>query len=76
MVWIGIVWDIFIRTLKGFFGTDKPLVTEVQNAKPEIPLPVKSDAELLADLGMRLDDRTKDERDLHDRSSGEAATNP
>ena len=76
MGWIALVWDIFLRTLKGIFGTDKPAVTEVQNAKPEIPLPVPADSVLLGELGLRRDNaRPSDENGVHSGLSGQAPAN-
>lgn len=72
-IWAAII-SAFMGIIKGIFGTDKPMVTEVQNARPEMPVDNRSDVELLADCGVRLDPRPENKDGLHDSSSWETTT--
>jgi hypothetical protein len=44
--------QVILGIFKTIFGTDNPCETEVRNAKPEIPLPARPDADLLRELGL------------------------
>lgn len=71
---IGFIVDIVLKVIKFLWGTDKPIETEVINAKPEKPIGEPSPDDMLADLGLRIQstDRTGDEGSLHDNLPGEA----
>jgi hypothetical protein len=48
-----VLGSIFAIILKAILGTDKPTSYEVRQATPDKPLPGKSDAELLGELGLK-----------------------
>lgn len=51
---LGIITDILLKIVKLVFGTDKPMVTEVVHAKPEIPIASRPDSDLLSECGVKL----------------------
>ena len=65
--WIGALISAIVAILKGVFGTDKPMETEVKHEKPNVPVGDRSDDDMLADLGIgvRPDPRPKGEDDVH-----------
>lgn len=73
MGWVGVVVDVLIKILKGIFGTDKPQQVEVDHAKPDVPVLVRPDDDLLSELGVRPDPRPENKDGLHDSLSGEAS---
>jgi hypothetical protein len=50
-----IIGAILAALIRAIFGTDKATSYEVRQARPDVPLPVKSDAELLKELGLEKD---------------------
>lgn len=70
--WIGALISAIVAILKGIFGTDKPMETEVKHEKPDVPVGDRTDDDMLADLGIRVrpDARSESKNDIHTDSPG------
>jgi hypothetical protein len=68
-----VIWKVLrfiIEVIKTLYGTDKPVKTEVINAKPEKPVDARPDDVLLRELG--LHNRATSSDKVCDGSSGQA----